>query len=206
MPCVHCYASSLVVSPLYAKPQPSPPLPQRCNRLQFLQSLQTSFCSPFSVCSSQNSAMPPSFCVSKWIPPWWWRMWCESSVRGTLISEIHPGGLCPASLVSVQTVNFLAETTRIAAQPFAPSFSSHSITHPLMPRALFITPHYNFFTAHKHSTLCECLHLGRKIISDTHTKKIASFPNLMMNNAAHRYTRAHRLQSPRAHFTECVKQ
>lgn len=81
-------------------------------------------------------------------------MWCESSDRGTLISEIHPGGLCPASSLSVQTLNFPTKTTRITAQPF----SSHSISHPLM-LSLYLSPspsyHYIFKTqAHKSIILC----------------------------------------------------
>lgn len=79
----------------------------------------------------------PSFCVSKWIPPQWWGMWCKSSDRGTLISEIYPGGLLPASSASVQTVNFLTTMTRITAQSF--SVCSHSMSHPFMPLHFFIS-------------------------------------------------------------------
>lgn len=81
-----------------------------------------------------------SFCVSKWIPPWWQGMWCESSDRGTLISEIHPGGLCPASSLSVQTLNFPTKTTRITAQPFGLFLISLHLP-PFNALALSITPH-----------------------------------------------------------------
>lgn len=111
-------------------------------------------------------------------------MWCESSVRGTLISEIHPGGLCPASSVSVQTLNFLTKTTRITAQPFSVClFSLH--LPPFNALAFYISPHITtIFITQKHSTLCESLHLRHKVKI---TQKCL-FPDLKMNNAAHTHT------------------
>lgn len=111
-------------------------------------------------------------------------MWCESSVRGTLISEIHPGGLSPASSVSVQTLNFLTRTTRITAQPFAVCLLSLHLP-PFSALALFISPHITtIFITQKHSTLCEFLHLRHKVII---TQKCL-FPDVKMNDAAHTHT------------------
>lgn len=101
-------------------------------------------------------SVAPSFFVSKWIPPWWYGMWCESSDRGTLISEIHPGGLCPALSLSVQTLNFPTKTSRITAQPFTLSFLSHTISPPhlLSYSSSLHLPHITtFFKTQAHKSI-----------------------------------------------------
>lgn len=120
----------------------------------------------------------------------------------TLISQIHPGGSRPATLVSVQTPNFLAEATRITAQPSAPSLSPRSISNSHLPAppplqnvslALFIS--HSISPLHPHDLYAAdagrleantCVG-GGEVISDAH----ALFPNLMVNNAAYKHTHTH---------------
>lgn len=140
-------------------------------------------------------------------------MWCESSDRGTLISEIHPGGLCPASLLSVQTLNFPTKATRITAQPFARCFSSHTISQPLMLLLFFLSlSHHCSFKTHKkvfNFVWMPATQTRRPVIKRVFTQKCL-FPDLMTNNSAltHAYknTHTHHMKSHCAHFTECVKQ
>lgn len=146
---------------LYTKPQA---LREFCC-FQFLQSLQTGFCFPFFVCSSQHSQLPHLSVSVNEFPLDGRGCDVRAVIGGTLISEIHPGGLCPASSVSVQTLNFLTKTTRITAQPFAISGSLPSMLLLFFYPSPFPPHHYNFYNTH--STLCECLHPRHKVIIDT---------------------------------------
>lgn len=128
----------------------------------------------------------------------------EAFSGATLILRIHPGGLRPATLVSVQTSNFLAEATRIMAQPSATSLSPCSIstTYPPHPNpnppftppllSLYLIPSRHFIPAisapqqtQAESRQTPASEVG-EVISDAH----GLFPNLMANNAgAHTHTR-----------------
>ena len=103
--------------------------------------------------SSFSSRLPLFSMRVNEIPPWWYGMWCESSDRGTLILAIHPGGLCPASSLSVQTQKFPTKTTWITAQVFTPSLSSHSISHLSSSRPIYLfssLSHHIIFKTQKH--------------------------------------------------------
>ena len=132
-------------------------------------------------------------------------MWCESSDRGTLISEIHPGGLCPASSLSVQTLNFPTKTTRITAQPFTRLLSSHYISQPFILSLYISLPP-------SHSSATQ-IHKSRKASRDRlrQMQRPIILQILMQRKpwsdeqyAAHTHTHTHtqqHTQSQWAHFT-----
>lgn len=64
-------------------------------------------------------------------------MWCENNNGGTLILQIHPAGLCPASSFTVQAQNFPTKTTRIMAQ--APTLLHPSISLSLLSSMFFLS-------------------------------------------------------------------
>lgn len=135
----------------------------------------------------------------------------EAFSGAALISHIHPGGSRPATLVSVQTSNFLAEATRITAQPSATSLSPRSISttspspQPTLHASLALLISHSISPLHPHD-LCGAADAGRleanacvgggEVISDAH----ALLPNLMENNAE----RAHTHRGPSLTITACT--